>query len=132
VLIDCPAGLARDVGHQLACADAAVLVTTPKRPALWSALRTRKVANKVDTPVAAVVVNRVRSADDGTIAERVEHKFGTRTFTVPRVDDVQETQASGEPLEVSVPDSEALESFEEVATAVQQCESQLSDRAQPS
>ena len=64
VVIDCPAGLARDVGVQLDCADVAVLVTTPDRTALLNAYRTKEVALEFDTPVASAVLNRAASGGD--------------------------------------------------------------------
>ncbi len=40
VVVDCPAGLARDVGVQLECAHVSVLVTAPTESALVDAVRT--------------------------------------------------------------------------------------------
>lgn len=61
VLIDCPAGLARDVGTIIDVADAVILVTTPDNVALLDASRTRELAVDLNTSIAAVALNKVPS-----------------------------------------------------------------------
>lgn len=83
VVIDCPSGLARDVGITLSCADVSVLVTTPTRSALLDAYRTRALALDLDTPIASVVLNSAARAPEVTdIAERIEYRFGAPTTII--------------------------------------------------
>ncbi|NHN40943.1 P-loop NTPase [Halorubellus sp. JP-L1] len=121
VLVDCPAGLARDVGHQLRCADAAVLVTMANRPALWNALKTRQLAMDVETPIACIVVNKATSDAAGIVADRVEERIGTPTHVLEEYDAIFESQDDGHPVHHVAPDCDGLETFDDVAAEVVRC-----------
>lgn len=126
VVVDCPAGLARDVGVQLHCADVAVLVTIASKPALMDALRTRELARTVDTPVAAVAVNKSTASTDETVAENVEAKMGAPATVVEKRSAVADAKAAGKPVRDYRPDSPAVESFEVIAERIRDCERRLS------
>lgn len=126
VVIDCPAGLARDVGYQIHSADAVVLVTMAERAALVNAVRTRRLAEKLDTPVAAVVLNKVSSESEESMAEPIEEEFGTPTVAVPRRMEIQDAQAAGTPLRDYRPDCVAVDSFASLAETIEGSEQQLS------
>jgi septum site-determining protein MinD len=64
VLVDCPAGAGPDAVAPLRIADAALLVTTPCLPAFRDAEKVAAMAEAVDTPVVAVVVNRTNTAPE--------------------------------------------------------------------
>lgn len=125
VIIDCPAGLAADVGYQLYSADAAVIVTNPTRPALSNALKTRDLARKVESPVVAAVMNKTTADDDGVIARRVEREFGAPTTTIQQSDTLREAQEQWLPLREHDPDAPAVEGFEAVAETLENCERQI-------
>ncbi|MFA9428292.1 MinD/ParA family protein [Natronorubrum sp. A-ect3] len=125
VVIDCPAGLARDVGRQLESAHAAVLVTTPTESALVDALRTRAVALELETPIAAVVLNRATADEaDGheQLAARVERKLGAPTTTVAERPAVDNAMEEGRPVRDVSPDCDVSDAFESVARSVERCE----------
>jgi septum site-determining protein MinD len=157
VVIDCPAGLARDVGMQLHSADVSVIVTTAKKPALLNAYRTRELSLNVDTPLASVALNMVRDgpgANDGdqgfsvgdytlggsgeasdgeqtgtdAIAERIEATFGAPTTVVPKHRAVAQAQADWEPVRDHAPDCAAVDSFERLARRIEACESRIGTR----
>jgi len=121
VLIDCPAGLARDVGYQLASADAAVLVTMAKTPALWNALQTRELAGKLDTPIASFVVNRASGPQADDVAERLEEKYSTDAEVVRKRKELRETQDEGVALRDAYPDCPARKSIVRVARHIRRC-----------
>lgn len=82
VVVDCPSGLARDVGEQLRAADLLLLVTTPERTALMDALRTRKLAAELGTPLGVVVLNRA-GADDRPLLDRLADDLGAPGVVIP-------------------------------------------------
>lgn len=126
VVIDCPAGLARDVGYQIHSADAVVLVTVPERAAIVNAMRTRRLADRLDTPIVAVVLNKVSSATEEGLTDSLEEEFGTPTVAVPRRMELVDAQESGVPLRDYRPDCVATDSFAAIAETVERSERQLS------
>ncbi|MFC4541097.1 MinD/ParA family protein [Halosolutus amylolyticus] len=128
VVVDCPAGLARDVGIQLESAHVAVLVTTPTEPALVDALRVREVALDLDTPIASVVLNRASSGENESLAARVERELGATTAVIEERPAVDEAMAQWRPVRDVHPDCAAIEAFETVARAIERCERRLSGR----
>lgn len=121
VLVDCPAGLARDVGVALEAADVALLVTTPKKPAILDAMKTRDVALDVDTPVACLAVNRARRSDRPALVERVEREFGAPAVLLEEDEAVADAQADWEPVQDAAPEADAVEAVESVAERLVAC-----------
>ncbi|RQH03439.1 MinD/ParA family ATP-binding protein [Natrarchaeobius oligotrophus] len=122
VVVDCPAGLARDVGTVLARSDLVALVTTPSRPALLDAVRTRRLALELETPIGVVVLNRSRDGRGEAIAAAVESRFEAPVAVVPErpaIDDARRTQQA---LRDVSPDDDAVESFESIARTIRGCE----------
>lgn len=120
VIIDCPAGLAQDIGVFLDTADCAVIVTTPKRPARADAFRTRELAVTLDIPLSTVVVNQVfedtystASLDD--LLETIEAELHAATIPVPYQPTVGTAQGDGLPVGTVDADSEAAKQFERLA-----------------
>ncbi|WP_459194386.1 MinD/ParA family ATP-binding protein [Halosimplex sp. J119] len=131
VVIDCPAGLARDVGYQLHSADAAVIVTTANRPALLNAFHTSHLSRKLDTPVVSTVVNKATAERDRTIAARVEDEMGAPTTVVPKRPAVADSIEAGVPVREAAPDCDAIDAFETLAERIERSERQMSERAGP-
>jgi len=116
VVVDSPGGLGADAGLPLVAADACLPVTTPTRPAVADALRTRALAREFDTGVVRVVLNR---ADE--VGSDVEDAFGAPAITVPESRRVAATTARGRPVVGAAPTSTAAERFRELAGAVRRC-----------
>ncbi|WP_435551578.1 MinD/ParA family ATP-binding protein [Natrinema sp. CGMCC1.2065] len=129
VVIDCPAGLARDVGRQLASAHAAVLVTTPTEPALTDAMRTRQVALDLETPVAAVALNRTSGAVPDGIAERIERTVSAPVRTLEERSAVADAQRRGRPVAAVAPDCPAVEPLRALARRLERCTTHDPDRS---
>jgi len=121
VVVDCPAGLARDVGIELQGVDVALLVTSADSAALDDAYKTRTVATKLDTPVAAVVLNKTDRERFEAMEADVEARFGAPVRYVPPRADIEEAQANWSALRDAYPESDALEQFEAVAEVVRRC-----------
>nr|WP_276252205.1 hypothetical protein [Halomicroarcula sp. SHR3] len=120
VVVDTPAGLARDVGVPVASADVVLLVTTPKKPALLNALQTRELSLDLDTPVAAIALNK--AGPESEMPDRLEDEFGVPTTGIPESEAVAAAQETGMPVRQADPDAEALERYTELARTIQECE----------
>ncbi|WP_339105131.1 chromosome partitioning protein ParA [Haloterrigena salinisoli] len=128
VVIDCPAGLARDVGAQLETAHLAVLVTTPDEAALVDAVRTRRVAADLETPIASVVLNRADRDERDGLASRVEETFGATTAIVEDRAAIDDAQSQWLPVDAVDSDCPAVGAFDEIARTVERSEERISSR----
>lgn len=128
VVVDCPAGLARDIGLELRSADLAVLVTIPDRAALVDALRTYELAGALETPVAAVVLNMADREAHASLADRLGRTLGPDVTVVERQDAVADAQARRVPVRDHDADAQALEAYRSVADRITHVESRLSNR----
>lgn len=63
VLVDSAAGLGDEARSAMDMADELIIVTNPEIPAITDALKTIKVAEKMNKPVRGVIVTRVRKDD---------------------------------------------------------------------
>ncbi|MFP9193253.1 MinD/ParA family protein [Natrialbaceae archaeon A-CW1-1] len=122
VVIDCPAGLARDVGVCLHSADLAVLVTMPDRVALSDAARTQSLAADVGTPVASIVLNQCRDPVSDSLCDRVEATMGAPVVAIDRRAELASAQAAGRPLREQVPSSPVLDALESLTRLLERCE----------
>ncbi|ELY74166.1 cobyrinic acid ac-diamide synthase [Natronobacterium gregoryi SP2] len=119
VVIDCPAGLARDVGHQLSSATVAVLVTTLDQAAVVDAIRTEELASDLETPVGTVVLNRVsRDGVPETAVNRIEASFGAPVATLSTQPTIAAALERGKPVRDVAPSSSATDSFAKIARRI--------------
>jgi len=131
VVIDCPAGLAQDVGVFLDTADVVVLVTTPNTAARVDAARTREIAVRLGTPISTIVVNK--ASDETATGERldslrtaVETELGAECIPIPFDPAVATAQEDGKPVVDVEPNSPAVDQFESIATRIKNSERRLS------
>lgn len=129
VVIDCPSGLARDVGIQLRAADLVVLVTTPHQSAMVDAHRTHRLALTLETPIATTVVNMAVDPDHRAIARRLGTALASPTVMLEKQDAVATVQATWTPVCDYEPAAPAVETFETIARRVRRCETRRSARA---
>ncbi len=115
VVVDCPAGLAADVGLALHAADRSVLVTTPDRVAVPDAIRTRALVRVLDAGVQRVVLNRT-GADPPTDAVRAA--LGIPVECLPADDRIAAATAAGQPVTARYPDSEPATAVRQLVRAV--------------
>lgn len=129
VVIDCPAGLARDVGTELQSADLAVLVTNPDPAALEDARRTREVAGNVRTPTGAVVLNKATDEQLAGKEEAIEAGLGAQVTAIPDHGTVRDAQRDWVPVRDAAPNSPVNERFAEIAERIEECETRIKHRA---
>jgi septum site-determining protein MinD len=60
VIVDVAAGLSSEATKAMEIADELVLVTNPEMPAITDALKTLKVAEKLNKPISGIIITRVR------------------------------------------------------------------------
>ena len=120
VVIDCPAGLASDVGVQVHASDLVVLVTTDTDEAIADALRTKQLALEVDTPIGAVILNR--AAVDAERTSAIERTLGATVTAVPSSAAVHESRTEGIPIRESEPDCLPAKRIEGLAKTVSRCD----------
>lgn len=115
VVVDCPAGLARDVGVSLRSVDLAVLVTAPEKAAVVDAARTAELAAALRTPVGSVVLNEADPARHGELADRIGRLFDADVTLVERSSAVADAQARWLPVRDHAPDAPAVEAYNRLA-----------------
>jgi septum site-determining protein MinD len=114
VLLDTGAGLSNDTVVPLTYVDEALLVSTTGRDALGDTEKTRQVAERLDVPVAGVVVTRANPDDPGT--GPVESTLdATVLAAIPRADVVRDAGDAGEPLTTFAPGSTAASAYRALA-----------------
>jgi septum site-determining protein MinD len=114
VLLDTGAGLSNDTVVPLTYVDEALLVSTTGRDALGDTEKTRQVAERLDVPVAGVVVTRANPDDPGT--GTVESTLDATVLAViPRADVVRNAGDAGEPLTTFAPGSPAAAAYRALA-----------------
>ncbi len=104
VIIDCPAGMAADVGLPLSVADRSVLVTTPKQVAVADTLRTRALTSVLETGIERVLLNK---AGDAVPVDELHRAFGIPVAVLPRADPLAQTTDRGQPVLQYAPTSNA-------------------------
>ncbi len=112
VVVDCPAGMAADVGLPLFAADLYVLVTTPAETAVADALRTRALARELDAGLRAVALNK---AGPSVPEERFERVLGAPVTAIPESAAVARAQRHGQPVRAVASDCVAAERLADLA-----------------
>jgi len=125
VVVDCPAGLARDVGIALLGADLVVLVTTPDRAALVDALRTDELAAALRTPVGAAVLNRVGRDRHRELAERLSRRLGATVTPIEEDDAVADARAARTPVGEYAADGAAADAYRSLADRLERAYDRL-------
>jgi len=122
VVVDCPAGLARDVGVVLDGADVAVLVTTPGKSAIRDAMKTRDLARKLGTPIACLVINRASDGDFSDLVADIENEFGAPATVIREEPAVRAAQAEWHPIRESEAPVDLVDALEWIASRLATCE----------
>lgn len=125
VVVDCPPGLARDVGVEIAGADIVVIVTTPQRTAVNNAQETARLASDLSTPVAAVVLNRGNSSQHQALVDDLESTMSASVTTIPWRRELEQAQEHHQPVRRTYPDSPAAVRFKELAERIQESQSRV-------
>jgi septum site-determining protein MinD len=119
VVVDCPAGMRADAGVPLAVADAALVVTAPRRFALADAMRTRELARELDAGLAGVALNRVVEDPPTDVVERV---VGGPATAVPADPRLGRSVTENRPVVEAHPESDPARAVESLADRARACE----------
>lgn len=118
VLLDCGAGLGKDVEAALGIADEALVVTNNELVAVANALKAIELAERNNVSVLGVVLNRVGKHDELS-AENVETLLGKPVIAeIPESDDIKEAQRARQPMCYHMPSSDASLAFKKLAAKI--------------
>ncbi|WP_248895181.1 P-loop NTPase [Haloplanus halobius] len=113
VLLDTSAGLSHDSVEPLRVADEVLLVSTPEQGAIGDTVKTREVAERIETPVAGAVVTRATvDVDPDALADRLGVPV---RGTIPEDPSVGVAAEAGEPLLTSAPNAPATAAYRRLA-----------------
>lgn len=115
VVVDCPAGMAADVGLSLFAAGRCVLVTTPDGVAVPDAVRTWALAVELDAGIVGVALNR---AGPDPPVERVERALGAPATVIPEAAVIDRATTAGHPVAAIAPESTAAQRFATLAGSI--------------
>jgi MinD-like ATPase involved in chromosome partitioning or flagellar assembly len=117
VLVDSPPAMGYGASQAFGAADEAVLVTTPRLPAVHNVKRTEGITRRYDVRSCGIVVNRVGPGNHPS-AERIADYVGTALLgAIPDDDAIPLATDAGEPVVVHRPDSDVSKRFRDVAAA---------------
>lgn len=116
LLMDCGAGLARDVERVIENSDEVLIVTNPEWPSITNALKCVMMAEELRKPVLGVVLNRVRNAQLEPAVKQVEAILDKPILTaVPDDDKVRMSIATKNPIVISYPQSDVALAYQKLA-----------------
>jgi septum site-determining protein MinD len=117
VIMDCGAGLSKDVISVMKFADEVLIVTNPELTAVTNALKTIKIAEENNITVLGVVLNRVKGSKEEISIENIESLVGHPVIgIVPETDDVKRSLNAKHPLVYCYPKSNASMAFKKLAS----------------
>ncbi len=129
VVVDCPAGLARDVGIALRSGDFAVLVTQPQKSALVDATRTADLAVALETPVTAAVLNMAGGDSHRQLADRMERVFAAPVTVVGSEPAVSRAQSKWLPVREYDPDARATDAYCSLADRLLEADKRFTEQS---
>lgn len=115
ILVDAPPAMGYGASQAYGAVDEALVVTTPRLPAVHSAKRTEQTTRQYSARTCGIVVNRTGPGNPPT-AKRIADYVGVPLFgAVPDDDAVPLATDAGSPVVTHAPESEATKAFRAVA-----------------
>ena len=116
LLLDCGAGLGRDVERVIENSDEVLIVTNPEWPSITNALKCVMMAEEMRKPVLGVVLSKVRNAQLEPAVKQVEAILDKPIVTVvPDDDKVRMSIATKNPIVISYPDTDTSYAYQKLA-----------------
>ena len=118
VLLDAPAGIERNVLSSLSAAKQVLLVTTPNSPSVADALKTKIVAQRLNSKPFGVVMNMVRGEKGELKKEEIAKILELPAYgIIPYDPEVRKTflQKDSKPIILRKPDSPAAKAIQQTA-----------------
>lgn len=117
VILDCPAGLGKDVSSIIRSSDEIVIVTEPDMPALINALMTIKLAQEHGTTVSGAILNKVTGGKFELTLSEIQTFLGVPIISViPSHENVKESVRLKHPVVYTHPDSPVSVKFRELVS----------------
>lgn len=112
VILDTGGGLSFENVLPLQIADEVILVTSPNSPATKDTARTKELVEISGGNVSGVIVTKVR---DSTDPREIAREIGVDLLgSIPFEDSIDDSLATGRPLEATNPDSDAAKAYREI------------------
>jgi septum site-determining protein MinD len=118
IVLDTGAGLSRETVVPLALADEGILVSTPRVAAVRDVEKTKRLAERVDTPVSGVVFTKSGTGSAPPPPELADFLDVELLGHVPEDAAVPASQDVGEPVVTHASDSDAAAAYRRIATAL--------------
>jgi septum site-determining protein MinD len=116
IIIDTPPGLGEDTLKIIKAADDAIIVTNPELPAITDALKTIKMAEKMGTRVAGVVLTKFKNDKINLSIDNVEAILEKPVIgIIPHDDNVRKAVKMKHPVTFSHPNSNASIGYKRLA-----------------
>lgn len=116
VIIDTPAGVARETLYPVRVADATVLVSTPRAASVRDADKTVELIERLDGTIRGVVFTKTGSGSAPAAGRIAEFLDVDLLGEVPEDGAVPASQDAGLPITEHAPDSAAAAAYREIAT----------------
>lgn len=119
MLIDAPAGISKDGVVPLAVADEVILVVNPEISSIADAMKTKVLAEMINSNVLGIVLNRVGTTTNELSSEKVENMLGCKILeAVPDDANIRNSSAFRVPVVVKYPDSSSSIAFKRLAASL--------------
>jgi septum site-determining protein MinD len=118
IFIDCPPGLCRIALIALESAEELMLIVTPEMSAVTDALKTKVIAEKLNTKLMGVVINRWTKSGFKIDKREIEKMLGEVIAVVPEDSEVMKSVSLGQPFVLKSPKSPASKAIKELASKI--------------
>ncbi len=124
VLLDCPSGLSKITLIGLESAEELLLVVAPDISSITDALKTKIIAEKLNTKLTGIVVNRWTKSGFEMDKKEIEKVLnGEVLVIIPEDPEVKKSVSFGQPVVLRSPDSPASKAIRELAEDIAGVES---------
>ena len=132
VIVDCSAGLGKEALSTMEMADSLIIVTNPEMPAITDALKTIKIAEKLNKPVIGIIITRVKKNKSEMQPEAVKDMLETPILgMIPEDIIFQESLNLKDAVVHTHPKSKPARAYKEIAAKILNLEYD-SDKDKPS
>jgi septum site-determining protein MinD len=121
ILLDCPAGIEKNVIAVLAASTEAFLITTPDSPSIADVLKAKITAQRVGTKLSGVIINMVRGEKGEISKEDISRMLELPVYgTIPFDEDVRRSFITEKPtpLVIRYPKSPAATEVQKICTKI--------------
>jgi len=119
VLVDCAAGLGEEARSIIEMADELIIVTNPEMPAITDALKTIKVAERMNKPVTGIIITRVKKNKIELQPETVKEMLEVPILgMIPEDINIQKSINLKDAVVHILPKSKSARAYKEIASKI--------------